>query len=73
MSTATKTFEQSRKALLAQMSAHSRQPAIKKVIPFRNDDVPRYLRELDKFERHSRLANLVVGLRQRAINGGRVT
>jgi hypothetical protein len=67
MSKATKTFEQSRKALLARMSARSRQPVIKKVIPFRNDDVPRYLRELDKFERQSRRANLVVGLHQSAI------
>ena len=65
----TKTFEQSRKALLAKMSAGSRQPAIKKVIPFRNDDVPRYLRELDTFERQSKNANLVVGQHQSAISG----
>jgi hypothetical protein len=69
MSKATKTFEQSRRALLARMSAHSRQPAIKKVIPFRNDDVPRYLLELDKFERQSRNANLVVGLLEPATIG----
>lgn len=69
MSKANKTFEQSRKALLARMSARSRQPEIKKVIRFRNDDVPRYLRKLDEFERLSRKANLVVGLLQPAIMG----
>jgi hypothetical protein len=56
----TKTFEQSRKALLARMSARSRKPAVKKVIPFLNDDVPKYLRELDNFEQQSRNADLVV-------------
>jgi hypothetical protein len=60
MSKATKTFEQRRKALLARMSARSKKQPIKKVIPFRNDDVPNYLRELDKFEEKSRQANLVV-------------
>lgn len=69
MRKATKTFEESRMALLARMSARSRKPLIKKVIPFRNDDVPRYLRELDKFERQSRSANRVVGLHQSAIAG----
>jgi len=72
MSKATKTFEQSRKALLARISARSRQRVIKKVIPFRNDDVPRYLQKLDKFERQSRNAKLVVGL-QSAIVGRGVT
>lgn len=67
MSKTTKTFEQSRKALLARMSAHAHHAVIKKVIPFRNDDVPRFFRELDKFERQSRSANLVVGLHHSAI------
>jgi hypothetical protein len=67
MNKTAKTFEQNRKALLARMSARSRQPAIKKVIAFRNDDVPRYLRELDKFARQSRSVNLVVGLHLTAI------
>jgi hypothetical protein len=69
MRKATKTFEQSRKALLARMSARSGRTVIRKIIPFRNDDVSRYLRELDKFERQSRSANLVVGLHQSAIAG----
>ena len=63
----TKTFEQSRKTLLARMLAHSRKPATKRRIIFRNYDVPRYLRKLDKFERQSRKANLVVGRTQSAI------
>ena len=57
----TMSFEQGRKELLVKMSARSRKQPIKKVIPFRNDDVPNYLRELDKFEEKSRQANLVVG------------
>ncbi len=59
-----KTFEQSRKALLTSMSARSRKPLIRKVIPFLNDDVPKYLRELDKFEQQSRNANHFVSLHQ---------
>lgn len=62
MSQEKMTFEQRRKALLKQMSAKSPRPPIKKVIPFRNDDVPLYLRKLDEFERQSQNANLVVGL-----------
>jgi hypothetical protein len=54
------SFEQGRKELLVKMSARSRKQPIKKVIPFRNDDVPNYLRELDKFEEKSRQTNLVV-------------
>jgi hypothetical protein len=58
----TKTsFEQMRSALLAEMVARARGQVIKKVIPFRNDDVPRYLRKLNKFERRSRKANTIVG------------
>ncbi len=56
----TMSFEQGRQELLVKMSARSRKQPIKKVIPFRNDDVPNYLRELDKFEEKSRQANLVV-------------
>jgi hypothetical protein len=54
------SFEQGRQELLVKMSGRSRKRPIKKVIPFRNDDVPNYLRELDKFEEKSRQANLVV-------------
>ena len=61
MGKVTMSFEQGRKELLVKMSSRSRKPTIKKVIPFRNDDVPNYLRELDKFEERSRQANLVVG------------
>jgi hypothetical protein len=67
MRKATETFELSRKALLASMSARSRKPVIRKVIPFLNDDVPKYLRELDRFEQQSRNANLVVRQHQPVI------
>jgi hypothetical protein len=60
MAKVTMSFEQGRKKLLVEMSARSRKQPIKKVIPFRNDDVTNYLRELDKFEEKSRHANLVV-------------
>jgi len=67
MRKATETFELSRKALLASMLARSRKPVIRKVIPFLNDDVPKYLRELDRFEQQSRNANLVVRQHQPVI------
>lgn len=60
MGKVTMSFEQGRKELLVKMSARSRQQPIKKVIPFRNDDVPNYLRELDKFEEKSRQTSLLV-------------
>jgi hypothetical protein len=56
----TMSFEQGRKELLVRMSSRSRKQPIKKVIPFRNDDVPNYLRELDKFEEKSRQVDLAV-------------
>ena len=62
MSAKNKTFEQQRKMLLAAILTHARGRVIKKVIPFRNDDVPRFLRKLNEFETHSRNANLVTGL-----------
>lgn len=55
------SFEQRRKELLVRMSAQAgKQKVIKKVIPFRNDDVPNFLRELDEFEEKSRQVDLVV-------------
>ena len=61
MGKVTMSFERRRKELLVKMSAKAgKQKIIKKVIPFRNNDVPNYLRELDKFEEESRQANLVV-------------
>ncbi len=72
MSDKNKFFEQRRKALLAAMLAHTRGPVVKKGIPFRNDDVPRYLRKLDEYERQSRDANLVVGLLKATVIGRRI-
>ncbi len=61
MGTVTMSFKKGRKELLVRMSAKSGNQAIKKTIRFRNDDVPKYLRELDKFEKASKKAALVVG------------
>ena len=60
MGKVTMSFKQGRKALLVKMSAKSRKQAIKKVIRFRNDDVPKYLRKLDRFEQASKKATLTV-------------
>ena len=61
MGKVTMSFEQRRRSLLVKMSAKAgKRRIIKKMIPFRNDDVPTYLRQLDKFEEESRQANLVV-------------
>jgi len=49
MGKVTISFEQGRKELLVKMSAKAGHQAIKKVIPFRNNDVPNYLRQLAKF------------------------
>ena len=61
MGQTTMSFERGRKGLVVGMSSRSRKLPVKKVIPFPNDDVPNYLRELDKFEERSRQTNLVVG------------
>ena len=60
MSKVTMSFEQGRKELLVKMSAKAGQQVIKKVIPFPNEDVPNYLRQLAKFEQASKKVNLVV-------------
>jgi hypothetical protein len=60
MGKVTMSFEQGRKELLVKMSAKKGQKVIRKVIPFRNNDVPNYLRQLAKFEQASRKANLLV-------------
>ena len=45
--------EQSREALLRRMTAGSG-PAVEATVPFQNNDVPEYLRELRRFEDWSR-------------------
>jgi hypothetical protein len=48
------------RGLLRRMSAHCQQGTVeKKVIPFQNEDVPKYLRNLRRFERMSRRVVLV--------------
>ncbi|MBT6052851.1 MAG: hypothetical protein HOG49_39120 [Candidatus Scalindua sp.] len=50
----TMSFEQSRKAILTQMTSNAKGKAQKKVIHFRNDDVPTFLKNLNDFEKQSR-------------------
>ena len=50
----TMPFDQARKTLLNKMLAKSEaKDVVEKVIPFDNDDVPRFLEVLDKFEKRS--------------------
>jgi len=55
------SFEESRKALLKGLTAQAKGKIITKIIPFTNDDVPKFLRKLDKFEARSRKICLMVG------------
>ena len=56
----TMSFEQRRKVLLNRMTAHAKGQTVKKVIRFQNDDVPQFLRGLERFEKESRRSRLVV-------------
>lgn len=57
---ATMSFKESRKALLSQMTAKSKGKTQQKVIHFRNNDVPKFLKSLDIFEKQSRKSCLIV-------------
>lgn len=48
-----------RKDLLSKLPTSSEAP-IRKVITFTNDDVPRFLQQLDAFEKHSKAARVKV-------------
>ncbi len=54
------SFDESRKALLTQMSSKAKGKAQEKVIHFINDDVPKFLKDLDDFEKQSRKSRLIV-------------
>ena len=60
MSKVTMSFEKRRKALLNRMSSKASGQPVSKVIRFRNNDVPNFLRGLDKFESASRKVRLVI-------------
>ena len=53
-------FERTRRALISSIVARAGGRATGRVIPFSNDDVPTFLRELDKFETRSSNVVLVV-------------
>lgn len=54
------SFEQSRKAILTQMTSNARGKTQERTIPFLNDDVPNFLRNLDSFEKQSRKNSITV-------------
>lgn len=56
----TMSFEQSRKAILTQMTSNAKGKAQEKIIRFRNDDVPTFLKNLDDFEKQSRKNSITV-------------
>jgi hypothetical protein len=54
------SFEKSRKVLLTQMTAKAKGEVKEAVIGFRNDDVPKFLRQLNKFEKQSRKSSITI-------------
>ncbi len=58
---ASMSFIQSRKAILDTMTAKAQGDVKKKVIKFRNDDVPRFLETLYAYETRSRQTKIAVG------------
>lgn len=54
------TAAEQKSELLKRMFASSRCGAVRKVIPFKNNDVPRFLKKLDRFEARSAKARLLV-------------
>ena len=54
------SFEDKRRALRQGVSKATSAATVTKTIQFRNDDVPRFLKRLRKFERESRKSNLLV-------------
>jgi hypothetical protein len=60
MAKVIKSIAAERKALLCDVSKRYGDELIDKTIPFRNDDIPKFLQELDKFEKRSRKTRIVV-------------
>jgi hypothetical protein len=54
------TFEQNRKALLIQMTSKTKAKTEERIIQFRNQDVPEFLKSLDEFEEKSRKSSIIV-------------
>jgi hypothetical protein len=46
-------FEKQRAALLRELSAVTEGPIVTKVVPFLNNDVPKFLKRLARFEKES--------------------
>ncbi len=54
-------FEKKRLAMLRELTKNCKGEVIEKVIPFKNNDVLKFLARLDRFERRSRKIELIVG------------
>ena len=54
------TFEKRRKEHLNKKISKSKGKIQEKVIHFRNGDVPKFLRDIDKFEKQSRKSRIVI-------------
>jgi hypothetical protein len=55
-----KSFEENRQSLLVQMTAEAGCKCKEKTIPFRNDDVPKFLARLDEYEELSRKSQIII-------------
>ena len=55
-----RTFEEGREDLLVTASAQAKGSPVTKVIRFRNDDVPEFLKRFNEFEKRSRKARIPV-------------
>ena len=54
-------FEKQRAELLREFSAVTEGPVVTNVVPFLNNDVPKFLKRLARFEKESRKTVITVG------------
>jgi hypothetical protein len=54
------TFNQMRKALLREMTLKAKGEVYERICPFLNDDVPKFLKELDESEEKARKTRLII-------------
>ncbi len=55
-----KSLQESRKNILIQMTSKAEGETEERVIKFQNDDVPKFLDELEKFESNSRKTSIMI-------------
>jgi hypothetical protein len=54
------SFEKTKKNLLKRMISRKSGKSVQQVVPFQNDDVPTFLRNLDEFEKQSKKSRVLV-------------